>query len=150
MKGDKPVRKTFTVGPNDEAIPLEKVDPEIVGPNDVLKKEVWNGKGREEVATEIGKALTHCDIAAKVGEDRYVYLGHLKANKVSHGHGVVIFNVDGRYFGEHGEVSICTGCIRVEFTTKEEQDRLQQMKEEKPIVPEVHIREREQRDDFQE
>ena len=148
MKGDKPVKKLFTVGPNDEAIPLEKVDPEIIGPDEVLKKEVWNGKGREEVAVEIGKALTHCDIAAKVGEDRYVYLGHLKANRVSHGHGVVIFDVDGRYFGEHGEVSICTGCIRVEFTTKEEQDRLQQMKEGKLITPEIHIRE--QREDFQE
>lgn len=111
--------KLYKSGPGGEAIEVEPETP-YKGPDKLAKRVAWGGQPLDAVAHQIGKGLIHHDLAAMLGDGLNVYLGNLKAYRVEDGCGALILIVEGQYFGNDGEVSICSGSIRVQLTKKEE------------------------------
>lgn len=115
--------KRYRCGPGGEAI---EVDPETPykGPDSLVKKLAWGGQPLDAVAHMVGKMLTNHDIAAHLGDNKNVYLGNIRGHKVEDGAGAVLFIIDGKFLGNDGEISICSGSIRVQFTQREEQPNI--------------------------
>jgi hypothetical protein len=114
--------KRYRCGPGGEAIEVEPETP-YKGPDKLAKRVAWGGQPLDAVAHQIGKGLIHHDLAAHLEGGLNVYLGNLKAYRVEDGCGALILIVEGQYFGNDGEVSVCSGSIRVQLTKKEDEKK---------------------------
>jgi hypothetical protein len=111
--------KLYKSGPNGEVI---EVKSPYNGPEKLAKRVAGGGQPLDAVAHQIGKGLAHNDLAAHLPGGLNVYLGHIKAYRVEDGCGAVILIVEGNYFGDDGEISRCSGSIRVQLDKKEERE----------------------------
>lgn len=112
--------KLYKSGPHGEVI---EVKSPYNGPEKLAKRVAWGGQPLDAVAHQIGKGLIHNDLAAHLEGGLNVYLGNIKAYRVEDGCGALILIVEGNYFGNDGEISVCSGSIRVELRKKEEEKK---------------------------
>jgi hypothetical protein len=131
--------KLYKSGPNGEVI---EVKSPYNGPEKLSKRVAWGGQPLDAVAHQIGKGLVHNDIAAHLQGGLNVYLGNIRAYRVEDGCGALVLEVDGRFFGNDGEVSICSGSIRVQLSKKEEKEEKKETIAERFELEEANYQER--------